>query len=220
MLRTRISCRSAFSQSLRQIAPARFQRRPETEQDSRENRDEERESQHRATHVHFFKTRKTLRPEPPQKFDTGRSQKNPGCSAGEGEKKAFRQQLPYQPGASRSNGGPYDNLALPYAVSREEQARNVRARYQEHEPHRGQKHQQRKPDTADQNALKRLKAQAPPGVRNWVFVSETCGNRVHLGLRLEDRNAAPEESHRAEEMRAARLHSLILKRRREPEIGF
>jgi len=197
----------------------RLQRRPETEQDPRENRDEERESQHRATHVHFFKTRKTLRPEPPQKFDTGRSQKNPGCSAGEGEKKAFRQQLPYQPGASRSNGGPYDNLSLPYAISREKQARYIRARYQQNERHRGQKHQQGKADTTDENALKRLKAQAPSGIRNWVFASKTCGDGIHLSLRLRDGYAALKKSHGAEEMRAAGLHSLILKGSREPKIG-
>src|SRR5580658_2077419 len=68
MLRTRITGSAAFSQALRHIPTACFERRPQTEQYPCEYRGYERESQHDTAHIYFIETRKTLRTEPLQKF--------------------------------------------------------------------------------------------------------------------------------------------------------
>src|SRR5580658_9446775 len=157
--------------------------------------------------------------EPLQKFHACIGKENPGRTSGEGEKKAFGQQLPYESGPFRAKCGPNDDLSLPYRISREKKARDIRACYQQHEPDRRQKHQQGKPDATDENTLKRLQAEAPSGVRNRVFASKTGGDGVQFSLRLGDRNAAPQKAYGAEKMGAAGLHSSILKGSREPKIG-
>src|SRR5215472_787081 len=219
MLRTRIAGSTALFQTLHHIGTGRVQCRPKPEQYPREHRGYEGESEDDTTHIHFIETRNTLRAERLQSGHACMRKENPSGPSGESEQKAFGQQLPNETGSSGTECDPEDNLPAPYGISREKKAGDVRARYQQHESNRSLKHQQGRPDATDENTLKRLKAEAPPGIGIGVFASKTCRDRVQFSLRLRDSYAPLEKPYRAQEMRTAAQHSLILQGSRKPQIG-
>src|SRR5215472_8026309 len=171
MLRARIPGSTALFQTLHHIGTARVQCRPKPEQYPRDNRGYEGESEDDTAHIHFIEARNTLRAEGLQNCHACMGKENPSGPSGESEKKAFGQQLPNETGSSRAECDPEDNLPAPYGISREKKAGDVRARYQQHESNRSLKDQQGRPDATDENTLKGLKTEAPPGIGIGVFAS-------------------------------------------------
>src|ERR1700677_3165281 len=208
MFGARIAGRTAFFQTLGEIATASCERGTEAEQYSGENCGDEGESQHSAADICFIETWKALRAELLQELDTGIGEKNSGDAAREREDETFRQELAEQTGASCAQRDADGNFALASGVAREEQAGNICAGNQENQSDRSDQHYECGAHIADKHVLKRVELHAPSIIGDGILRCEASGYGVKFGLRLRNGDAGLEQTDGATEMGAARLHAL------------
>ena len=79
----------------------------------------------------------------------------PSRAAERGEQQALRQQLPDQPASSGAERRAQRELAAPLRAAREQQVRHVHAGDREHQHHRAEDGEERRPDAAGQLVLQR-----------------------------------------------------------------
>ena len=80
--------------------------------------------------------------------------------------------------------------------ARQQQVRDVRARDQQHERHRGEQHEQRLSRVADDDLLHRHDGDALVAVAERILLPEPRGDARHLRLRLRDRHAGRQAGRR------------------------
>ena len=125
--------------------------------------------------------------------DSGRHRAADGA-AGNAQEHALRQQLADDPAPARAKRSADGQLAPPGDAAREEQAGDVGAGHQQHEPGRGREHGQRRPERAPQlfpqadHSPHRWGTRFRPGSLRPVAVDD----RPHLCLRLVRRHAGPQ----------------------------
>ena len=109
-------------------------------------------------------------------------------------------ELPDQPQPARAERRAQRHLVLPGGRAREQQVRDVGARDEQHERHRAEERQERRPRVLDDVVLQRHDADAH--VRRLVFgmlLPELPGDAVHLGLRLIEGHARLQPAEDSEE---------------------
>ena len=80
---------------------------------------------------------------------TPRRDAEPGEAAGDREHQAFGEHLAHQPSASGAERRAHADLALARGAARQQQVRHVDAGHQQHEHHRADQREQRRPDLPD-----------------------------------------------------------------------
>ena len=112
----------------------------------------------------------------------GRRRRRPAASTSASTSSCWKTRARPAPSAERIAS----SLRRPSAA-REQQVADVRARDQQDQRDRGEQHQQRRPDVADDQLLQRNHRRAPAGVLLRILALEPRRDRVHLRLRPRQR---------------------------------
>jgi hypothetical protein len=124
-----------------------LQRRHEPEQQAAANREQRGEREHATVERHFVQPRDVPRRDGANRSFERDGQEHTGCSAGDSEQVAFRQQLAHQSDAARADRRAPGQLPLPRGTSRKLEICHVRDRYQQHERDGNRQHDERGTNT-------------------------------------------------------------------------
>ncbi len=179
--------------------------RREAEDQARDQRDRQGEHQRRHIDRHFAESRQIRGRQRKQRRHSPARDDHAASSREQGKHHALSEHLPDQPHAAGADRRAHHQLASARRRAREQQVRDIGARNQQHERHRGEQHQQRLPRIADHDLLHRHNRDALLAVTERVLLAESRCDPRHLGLRLRHRHARRQSADAAVIVRGARL---------------
>ena len=124
-----------------------------------------------------------------------------GAAAEKREQQALDEHLPDQTAPSRADGGADSELLLAAGRTGEQKRRDIGARYQEHESHGAEQHEQCDSRVADERVAHRPQIRSVSGVFLWEVVREPLPDDRQLVARLFERHAGPAAGDCVEEVR-------------------
>src|ERR1700691_4824937 len=162
--------------------------RRQAEQNSRQQRNAERERQHRSIHPDVLESRNIPRIHGAHDVQARARNSEARHTTKQSQQHALGQQLPRQPPPARPQRRADRHLFLAPCRAGEQQIRHVGASDQQHHRHRAQQHQQRLAHVAHHFVLQPHDVHAETGVA-FVFFANPRGDHIDIGLRLLHRHA-------------------------------
>ena len=139
-------------------------------------------------------------------IDTAVGDPDGGSAAIERDHQVFGQQLPHDAAARSADGHAHAELAPAVGRAREQHVRDVGARDEEHERHRGPQHEHRRPRVAEEAFELGLDVGGGKVlVRVRILRRQPGGDGVELRVRLLERHARWQAGDRVQQSRPALL---------------
>ena len=183
----------AFLEHAVQIDRRGVHRRRQPEQQSGQQRYDQREHHDRRIDPDLIRPGEIARVERGHRPDAPEGQPQAQHAAGEREQQALGQELAHESLPAGSQRGAHRDLLRPRGRAGEQQVGDVGAGDQQHEPHRTQEHQQGRPDRSGRAVAQRCGEQAPiRGVGIGVLGLELLGQGADLRRRLLHGHADPQ----------------------------
>ena len=204
-----------------EVGTRRHDRRGETEDEPRDERQPETEEQNADVHLHGAGARQIGGRDGHQRPDAPRAEQQPGGAAGQREHHAFRQQLAHQAPAPGAEGGAHRDFARSRRRAREQQVRDVDARDQQHEADRAEQDPERPLIGLRHRVQQRLHADRIAGDPRGKAAGDVLLDPIEVLLRLRDRHTVAQPGHGADVVRAALVVGvgLLRERERHPQLG-
>ena len=187
---------SALLQGVGQRRASGAERRHHPGQDAGEDRRAEREQQHARVHRDLVGPRHLVGQERRPRARLRCASSRPAAPPASASTSASIEQLLEDPPAAGAERSPDRDLLAAAERAREQQVARRCAGDQQHQPHRGQQHHQRRPDVADDRLAERDHGGAPAGVRLRVRLLQPLGDDLQLRRRLRDVHARPQPGDR------------------------
>ena len=164
--------------------------RHQTENETGEYCEPEREGDDRPIHADVIQPGDSLWLEADQQFHTPHRHEQTEPRSDDAENHAFCEQLTDQAAAPGTERRPNGHFRLTRRGPREQQVRDVRACNQQHEPDRAEQHEDCLPDVTDCGFVQRNGRKVHTIVRVRVLLRELFPDRLHLGFDPLDRDAS------------------------------